>query len=75
MLDSIRQKMRNDAFAAAARAFFQTYTGKSIGTPQFRSFWKEKVGGNKDLIDAWLDSGGGLPQLPTTSQNTASCEQ
>ena len=69
MLDSIRKKMGNDAFAAAARAFFQTYTGKSIGTEEFRSFWKEKLGENRDLIDIWLDSSGGLPEVPTVSQN------
>ena len=69
MLDSIRQTMGNDAFAAAAREFFQTYTGKSIGTAEFRSFWKEKLGGNKAFIDVWLDSGGGLPQVPSLSQN------
>ena len=69
MLESMRQTMGNDAFAAAVREFFQTYTGKSIGTAEFRSFWKEKLGDNKDLIDAWLDSGGGLPQIPTRSRN------
>jgi hypothetical protein len=69
MLDAIRQMMGNHAFAAAAREFFRTYTGKSIGTTEFRSFWKEKLGQNKDLIDAWLDSGGGLPEVPTPSQN------
>jgi aminopeptidase N len=70
MLDSIRQTMGNDPFAAAAREFFQTYTGKSIGTAEFRSFWKDKLGENKDLIDVWLDSGGGLPEIPSSlSQN------
>ena len=70
MLDSIRQTMGNEAFAAAAREFFQTYTGKSIGTAEFRSFWKDKLGENKDLIDVWLDSGGGLPETPSSlSQN------
>ncbi len=70
MLDSIRQKMGNDAFAAAMRAFFQTYTGKSIGTAEFRSFWKEKLGEKRDLIDVWLDAGGGLPEVPTLSQSS-----
>jgi hypothetical protein len=70
MLDSIRHTMGNDPFAAAAREFFQTYTGNSIGTAEFRSFWKDKLGENKDLIDVWLDSGGGLPEIPSSlSQN------
>jgi hypothetical protein len=43
-----------------SREFFQTYTGMSTGTPEFRSFWKEKLGGQKDLIDVWLDSRGGI---------------
>jgi hypothetical protein len=61
MMDAIRQAMGNDAFAAAAREFFQTYTGKSIGTPEFRSFWEQKLAGKKDLVDLWVDSKGGLP--------------
>ena len=28
---------------------------------EFRSFWKPRLGGHKDLIDVWLDSRGGLP--------------
>jgi hypothetical protein len=63
MLDSIRRTMGSDAFAGAAREFFQTYTGKSVGTAEFRSFWKEKLGHKGNLIDSWLDSTGGLPEL------------
>jgi Peptidase family M1 domain len=70
MMDAIRQAMGNDAFAAAAREFFQTYTGKSIGTPEFRSFWKQKLTDKKDLVDPWLDSKGGLPDVgKVTAQN------
>jgi len=61
MLDSIRQTMGNDAFYAATHEFFQTYKGKSIGTAEFRSFWRQALGDKKDLIDLWLDSTGGLP--------------
>jgi len=62
MMDVIRQAMGNDAFAAASREFFKTYTGKSIGTEEFRSFWKRKLPDKKDLVDLWLDSTGGVPQ-------------
>ena len=63
MLDSIRQTLGDDAFAAGAREFFQTYTGKSAGTDEFRSFWKQKLGDKSAMIDLWLDSAGGLPQI------------
>ena len=63
MLDSIRQTMGNDAFAAAAREFFQTHTGKAIGTAEFRNFWKQKLADKKQLVDVWLDSGGGVPEV------------
>lgn len=63
MLDAIRQTMGNDAFAAGAREFFQTYTGKSVGTEVFRRFWKQKLGDKGEMIDTWLDSAGGLPQI------------
>jgi Peptidase family M1 domain len=68
MLDSIRQTMGDTAFGGAARAFFQTYTGKSIGTEEFRSFWKQKLGEKKELVDVWLDSGGGVPVLEKASR-------
>jgi hypothetical protein len=68
MLDSIRQTMGDAAFAAAAREFFQSYKGKSIGTMEFRSFWKEKLGDKGKMIDSWLDSPGGLPELATASR-------
>ena len=63
MLDSIRRRMGDTAFASAAREFFQSYTGKSIGTEEFRRFWKQKLGDRSTLIDAWLESGGGLPEV------------
>jgi len=63
MLDSIRKTMGNGSFYAAAREFFQTYKGKSIGTAEFRSFWKQRLGDTGALIDLWLDSVGGLPRI------------
>ncbi len=63
MLDSIRRTMGDTAFASAAREFFQNYTGKSIGTEEFRKFWKQKLGDRSALIDVWLESGGGLPDV------------
>jgi len=61
MLDSIRQTMGDHAFAEAAREFFQTYTGKSIGTPEFRKFWSQKLGDKSEIVNSWLDSPGGMP--------------
>jgi len=63
MLDWIRNTVGSDQFYSAARDFFQTYKGKSIGTQEFRSFWKQELGEKKDLLDVWLDSTGGLPQV------------
>jgi len=47
---------------AAARAFFDSYRDGSIGTVEFRSFWKARLGDRKELVDQWLDSSGGLPE-------------
>jgi hypothetical protein len=63
MLDYVRQVMGSDQFNAAARDFFQTYKGRSIGTAEFRAFWKERLGDKKDALDKWLDSTGGLPEM------------
>jgi len=63
ILNYVRQVMGDDRFYAAARDFFQLYKGQSIGTAQFRSFWREKLAESKDSLDLWLDSTGGLPGL------------
>ena len=63
MLDTLRQIMGDEKFLLASREFFHTYTGKPTGTAEFRSFWKAQLGGQKDLIDVWLDSRGGLPEI------------
>lgn len=68
MMDSIRQTMGDGAFGAAAREFFQTYKGQSIGTAEFRSFWKKQLGDKKEMVDIWLDSGGGLPDVARASR-------
>jgi aminopeptidase N len=68
MLDSIRQTMGDTAFSGAAREFFQSYRGKSAGTAEFRSFWKEKLGDKGNMIDSWLDSAGGLPDTAGASR-------
>jgi aminopeptidase N len=65
MLDSLRLTLGEENFFPACREFFQTYKGKPVGTPEFRSFWKAKVAGQGKLVDVWLDSPGGLPGLET----------
>jgi hypothetical protein len=63
LLDYIRHTLGDEKFFQASRDFFQTYKGKSIGTAEFRSFWKQRLGDQKDSLDVWLDSTGGLPEL------------
>ncbi|HKV78566.1 MAG TPA: M1 family aminopeptidase [Candidatus Sulfotelmatobacter sp.] len=69
MLDYLRQAMGRNQFYAAARDFFQTYKGRSIGTAEFRRFWNGKLGDQKDAVDKWLDSVGGLPEMGTAASN------
>jgi len=63
MLDTLRQTMGDEKFFQASREFFQTYTGKPTGTVEFRSFWKAKLGAQGSMIDAWMDSTGGVPKV------------
>lgn len=63
MLDNLRRALGDERFFQASREFFQTYKGQSIGTAEFRSFWKRRLGDQKKLLDVWLDSAGGLPEL------------
>jgi hypothetical protein len=61
MLHQIRGLLGEEKFFQACRDFFQTYKGKSIGTAEFRSFWKAKLADQKNMVDLWLDSRGGSP--------------
>ncbi len=61
MLDMLRHTMGDEEFFQACHEFFETYRDKSAGTPEFRSFWKTKLGSDEDLIYHWLDSRGGRP--------------
>ena len=61
MLDHFRHIMGDDQFFRASREFFQNHRGQSIGTVEFRSFWKRRLEDHKKLLDVWLDSTGGLP--------------
>ncbi|HXY48204.1 MAG TPA: M1 family aminopeptidase [Terriglobales bacterium] len=63
MLNHLRQALGDEKFFQAAREFFQIYTGTTIGTAEFRGFWKQRLGNQKDSLDVWLDSPGGLPEL------------
>jgi len=62
MLDSLRHVLGDEKFFAASRDFFQTHRGQSIGTAEFRSFWKRRMGEQATLVDTWLDAGGGLEE-------------
>ena len=61
LLDHLRHVLGDEKFFQASRDFFHTYTGKSIGTAEFRKFWKERLGNHAGELDVWLDSPGGLP--------------
>lgn len=59
MLDSLRQTMGDAKFFLACRSFFDTYKGKSIGTQEFRDFWRNQLGDHRAMIDSWLEAKGG----------------
>jgi peptidase M1-like protein len=58
MLDRLRRALGDEAFFAASRDFFQVHRGHSIGTAEFRGFWKQRLGDQAELVDALLDAGG-----------------
>ncbi|MBZ5561390.1 MAG: hypothetical protein LAP13_03110 [Acidobacteriia bacterium] len=63
MLHNLRKTLGEEKFFQACHEFYQTYKERPVGTGEFRSFWKEKLTDQKHLVDAWLDSKGGLPSL------------
>ncbi len=63
MLHHLRKTLGEERFFQACREFYQTYKERAVGTGEFRSFWKEKLADQNNLVDVWLDSKGGVPQL------------
>jgi len=70
MLNQLRHTLGDEKFFQASREFFQTYNRTSIGTSEFRTFWKQRLGNQKDSLDVWLDSAGGLPKLGAEAGRT-----
>jgi aminopeptidase N len=70
LLHSLREALGDDGFFTACREFFATYRGKPAGTPEFRGFWKGRLAGQGGLVDAWLDSPGGLPDQGVKPQTS-----
>lgn len=67
MLDTLRQTMGDEKFFQASRCSSRVTRDKPTGTGEFRSFWKGKLGAQGGIIDAWLDSSGGMSKTDATS--------
>jgi aminopeptidase N len=63
MFDYFRDLIGDKKFFKASRDFYQTFRDTLIGTAEFRSFWKEHLAEHGNILDMWLDSQGGLPNL------------
>ncbi len=63
MLHNLREILGEAKFFQACQEFYQAYKDRSVGTAEFRGFWKEKLADRNNLVDAWLDSPGRLPAL------------
>jgi len=57
-LNRLRETLGDEKFFSACQDFFQTYKGQSIGTKEFRTFWKARLGDQGKLVDALLDAKG-----------------
>jgi aminopeptidase N len=62
MCDELKKTLGDKAFFRGAQDFFKLYRRKPAGTCDFRSFWKQRLGVQNNLLDAWLDSAGGEPK-------------
>ncbi len=63
MLDDIRNRIGEKTFFKVCRNFFQKFHHDLIGTTEFREFWGDRLPECKDMLNAWLDSSGGLQDL------------
>ena len=61
MLDRIRNEIGDDLFFDICHAFYNSFKDKHIGTPEFRTFWGDRLHEHKSLMEIWIDSNGGLP--------------
>jgi hypothetical protein len=63
MLDDIRNRIGERTFFKVCRDFFQKFHRDLIGTTEFREFWGDRLPEYKDVLNAWLDTPGELPDL------------
>ena len=61
MLDDIRGRIGDKRFFEICRNFFSEFHRDLIGTPEFRNFWGKRIPEHQEVLNAWLDSAGGLP--------------
>ncbi len=71
MLDDLRATLGDQKFFQACHDFFQKYKDQAIGTPEFRSFWRDQLGERQNLIEVWIDSPGGVPSRERTNAAAA----
>ena len=58
MLDYFRNLLGDPKFFAICREFYQTFHKTVIGTPQFHTFWSERLGNHGDDLEHWLTARG-----------------
>lgn len=63
MLESLRKRLGDKVFFEICHRFYDEFNKKLIGTEEFRNFWGERLAEHKRILEIWLDSKGGLPEL------------
>ncbi len=61
MLDDFRNVLGDKKFFEICREFYHTFHKRDIRTPEFCTFWSEKLGDYSDVLQEWITAKGGLP--------------
>lgn len=63
MLRHIREILGDEGFFSACRDFYRMCHDRKIGTDEFRIFWTDKLGKRHAVLNAWIESMGGMPEI------------
>jgi len=63
MLDGIRNLLGDETFFKICHDFYQQFHDNAANTTKFRKFWDARMKQHENILNRWLDSKGGIPEL------------
>jgi hypothetical protein len=67
-LHALRRLLGDERFFGKCREFHARFARQLIGTAEFREFWAGTDPAARELLQAWLDERGGIPDTATATE-------